>query len=121
MRTIVHFEMINILVALNVWKTDWKGQCVKFLVDNMAIVTVCNSGYSQDAFLATCIRNIWLLTSVFDIKLIVSHIPGYCNVTADLLSRWEHTDNNHVKLKSLVRNTGWLFVPLAYFDLNTEI
>ena len=120
-KSIVHFEMINILVALNVWKTDWKGKCIKLLVDNMAVVNVCNSGYSKDVFLAMCIRNIWLLTSVYDIKLIVSHIPGYCNVTADLLSRWEHTPSNFKKLESLVKKPDWMFVPSAYFVLNTEI
>ena len=30
-RSIVHFEMINLLVALNVWK-DWRGLYVKFLL-----------------------------------------------------------------------------------------
>ena len=120
-RSIVHFEMINLLVALNVWKEDWKGRCVKFLVDNMAVVNVCNSSFSRDSFLATCIRNIWMLTSVYDIKLVVTHIAGYCNTTADLLSRWEDSEANHNKLKQLISQRSWIFVPSAYFLLNHDI
>ena len=62
-----------------------------------------------------------MLTSVYDITLIVTHIAGYCNTTADLLSRWEGSQDNEKKLQNLVNQPRWMFVPSAYFDLNNEI
>ena len=46
--------------------------------------------------LATCARNIWLITSMYNIGLEVSHIPGVINVVA-LLSRWQSTEQNIAK------------------------
>ena len=46
--SIVHLEMINILVALKVWV-----KC-----DNMAVVEVLTSGKTKDRVLGTCARNI---------------------------------------------------------------
>ena len=113
--------MINILIALNVWKDDWHECHVKFYVDNLAVVQICNGGYTKDAWLAACIRNIWLLTAIYDITLAVFHIPGYKNVTADLLSRWNNTVEHTNKLHSLVPDAGWRTVSPSWFELNHDI
>ena len=52
--TIVHPEMLNILLALKIWAyqcTDWK---VQIQCDNMAVVDVLASGKTKDKVLATC-------------------------------------------------------------------
>ena len=90
--------------------------------DNLAVVQVVNSGKTKDMFLATCIRNIWLLTAVYDIELEVAHIPGAKNEVADLLSRL-HADNNinHELLQKLQQEYIWDYVPPQYFDLNFSL
>ena len=72
-------------------------------------------------FLATCARNIWLLTFLFNIQLLVNHIPGTHNETADLLSRWEGTDRQFHLLSTLVPNYEWMPVHLDHTYLNENI
>ena len=116
-----HFEMINILIAIRLWGTCWKNKLVKFFVDNTSVVQIFSSGYARDTFLATCIRNIWFYTSIWDIALEVQHIPGYKNRTADLLSRWNNSQNNCDKLNSLVSEPVWCEVQASWFHLNETI
>ena len=118
---IAHFEMVNIVVCLRVWGNRWKHQKVVIYVDNAAVVSVCNTGYTRDMFLATCIRNIWLLMALYDIQFEVRHIPGYKNKTADLLSRWHKYSNSQERLSDLVHETQWCHVPEWYFTLNNDI
>ena len=77
-----------------------------------------NSSKTKDMSLATCLRNIWLLTAVFDIELEVAHTPGAKNEVADLLSRL-HVDNNinQELLGKLQQEFIWGYVPPQYFDL----
>ena len=92
------------------------------LSDNLAVVQVVNSGKTKDMFLATCIRNIWLLTAVHDIELEVTHIPGAKNEVADLSSRLRSDNNiNYELLGKLQREFIWDYVPPQYFDLNFSL
>ena len=72
-----------------VWGDIWQDQVIDIKCDNKAVVEVLRSGRARDPILATCARNIWLLTSIFNIQLMVNHIPGVKNEMADLLSRWQ--------------------------------
>ena len=119
--SITHFEMLNILVAIKMWGNKWIGQKVKLKTDNMAVVQVCNTGHTRDMELACYIRNIWFLTSVQDIELIVEHIPGKLNSTADLLSRWSNSKKCQDSLKALVKNPTWCDVTDECFQLNYVI
>ena len=113
--------MINILVALRVWKNSWKSRHIKFFVDNEAVVKIMSSGYTKDSYLAAIARNIWLVCSVYDITISVFHIAGYKNVTADLLSRWQNSENDVEKLNHLVSQPSWCQVIDEDFVLNMEI
>ena len=119
--TIVHLEILNIVVALKIWGDIWKNQIIDIRCDNMAVVEVLNSGKARDPILATCARNIWLLTAIFNIQLTVTHIPGVQNTVADLLSRWEGTDHQFAKLSSLLPNYDWMPVHLNHTHLNEYI
>ena len=57
----------------------------------MAVVEVLRSGRARDGVLAMCARNIWLLSAMFNVELVINHIPGCTNDIADLLSRWQGT------------------------------
>ena len=56
--TIVHLEMVNILVALKLFGQKWKGNRVLIKCDNQAVVLVLRSGKARDPFLGACARNI---------------------------------------------------------------
>ena len=113
--------MVNIMVALKMWKEYWRHKHIHFAVDNAAVVTVCNTGFTRDNWLAIYIRNIWLITSTYDITMTVTHISGTKNTIADLLSRWDKTHNNTFKLQQLVTTPDWQQVPEDVFNVNLEI
>ena len=87
----------------------------------MAVVEVLRSGRARDPILATCARNIWLLTAIFNIQLTVTHIPGAQNEVADLLSRWQGTDTQINKLSSYIHNYQWMPVHLDHTNLNEYV
>ena len=64
----------------------------------MAGVKVLASGKNKNKVLATCARNIWLLSSLCNITLQVDHIPGTDNTVADLLSRFKFDEESYLKL-----------------------
>ena len=80
------------------------------------------TGKTKDAFLALCVRNIWLLTASLDIDLNISHVPGIHNVIADTLSRiYSAKPVNSEILSILQDNYIWEHIPSQYFDLNLHI
>ena len=119
--TIVHLEILNIVVALKIWGDIWKNRVINIKCDNMAVVEVLKSGKARDPILATCARNIWLLTAIFNIQLTVTHIPGVQNAVADLLSRWQGTDYQVNTLSSLIPTHEWMPVHLDHTNLNEYI
>ena len=46
--TIVHLEMLNIMVALKVWGQHWSNKCVEIKCDNLAVVSVLQEGKARD-------------------------------------------------------------------------
>ena len=87
----------------------------------MAVVKVLRYGGARDGILATCARNIWLLTSLFNIQLVVNHIPGIYNETADLSSRWKGTDTQFDTLFTLVPHYKWMSLHLGHTQLNQKV
>ena len=84
--------MLNILVALNIWNKLWKKCFVRIHVDNSVVLEICNSGYTRVSTLVGITRSIWLVTSLYDIELSITHIAGSKNCTADLF-RWVDSDD----------------------------
>ena len=111
--SIVHLEILNIMVALKLWGHCWKDKYIEVFCDNLAVVQVLQTGKARDSRLATFVRNIWLITSIFNIHLAITHIPGKNNSVADLLSRWKVTPDNQNKLISMKPNlciSGFLLI-----------
>ena len=99
---ITQLEMLNIMVALKVWGCAWHIMRIEIKCDNIDVVQVLQEGQARDPLLATIARNIWMLTSLFNVQLLVSHIAGKENAIADLLSRWWVTNNRDQKLTRLL-------------------
>ena len=118
---IVHLEILNIVVALKLWAKQWQNKRIEIRCDNMAVVEVIRSGKARDPTLAKCARNIWLLTSIFNIYLVVNHIPGQRNTLADLLSRWTGSINNFLKLQELLPQFSWIPIHIDITKLNDSI
>ena len=81
---ITQLEMLNVVVALKVWFQLWADKKVKHFCDNQAVVEVLNAGKTKDPFLTTWARNVWLITAMFNIEIIVIHVPGKNNHIADI-------------------------------------
>ena len=109
---------LNILVAVRVWENVWKHQHILIKCDNQAVVSVLNSGKTQDLTLAAIARNIMMEISEQDIDLQVIHILRVENKIADLLSRWFITHNPGKILNNYVINPVWLrlHTGIAYID-----
>ena len=120
--TIVHLEMINLVIALRMWGKFWSNSVVTAHCDNIAVVQVVDNSRTRDSFLAACIRNIWLLTAKWDIQLKIIHIPGEENVHADTLSRlFSSKAINQGLLNDLETNYTWDVVPIRFFTLDLQI
>ena len=115
---IVHLEMLNILVA---WSHQWIATKILLKCDNQAVVSVLNSGKTQDLTLGAMARNISMLLAIHDIELQVIHILGSDNKVADLLSRWFITENPAKKLYQFIKDPLWLEVNEEFLKVDWSI
>lgn len=81
-------EFTAVVVAVRYWSPVLAGR--KFIIscDNEAVVTVVNTGKTQDHYMQKCLRQLWLLAATFDFEVRLQHISGIHNTLADCLSRW---------------------------------
>ena len=91
---IAHLEMLNILLAVRSWASQWATKTILVRCDNEAVVTILQTGKTKDATLAAICCNISMETAKADIRLKTVHISGKLNVIADSLSRF-HISNVH--------------------------
>ena len=119
--TIVHLEMLNILVAVKLFCRHWKGMSILIYCDNFAVVNVLRSGRARDPYLAACARNIWMWAATHDINFTYTHVAGKNNRTADLLSRWCNSPANVAELNVLVPNPIWVMAGLEALEIDAEI
>ena len=120
MVTIVHLELINIWVMLNVWGKYWKNKLVKIWCDNEAVVHILTSGKTRDEALALYARSIWLFIATHDIQTQYCHVQGVNNVYADRLSRWFSKDiEGHIK--DILQAKTWYQVTQDCFIPNYDI
>ena len=117
----VHLEMVNILIAIRLFKFLWKGRKVLIKCDNEAVVSVLKTGRTRDPYLAACGRNVWYESAMSDIDLQYTHIRGTENKVADLLLRWQGTREQISWLYSHVEQPIWLKVSLDMLDLDPEL
>ena len=119
--TIVHLEMVNIVLALKVFGTMWKGKRIVIRCDNDAVVQVLSKGRARDHFLAACARNVWLLTADADIDASFVHVLGKNNQVTDLLSRWTGSVSDQEKLLYFVQRPVWVHVDTKMLEIDYNI
>ena len=85
------YDMFNVFGALKLGGQIWANQRVHIHCDNIAVVKALTFGKAWDSILAISDRNVWMFTALFNISLVVTHIPDAGNAVADLLTRWQGT------------------------------
>ena len=121
--TIAHLELLNIVVAVKVWRERWAGWTVQIYCDNMNSVLVLQSGRSRDLFMRECAREIFLHSAAADIDLQVCHRPGLQMVWADALPR-EHMDPKYeqfVREDPHLRAATRVAVPDGFFRIRNTL
>ena len=116
--SIVHLEMLNILVAIHTWGQKWCGKAVKIACDNQAVVSVLNSGKTRDLTLVAIARNIFMETAQTNIMLKPVHIMGKVNEIADSLSRWTMDVYYRQKFNRLLPVHSWVSPPKNSITIN---
>ena len=119
--SIVHLEMLNILVTICVWGPQWYGKAIESACDNQAVLMVINSGKTCDLALAAIARNIVREASQFDIILKTVHIMGVVNEVADSLSRWAISHLFKRKLYRVMPNHFWVSPSRHVLNINVCI
>ena len=111
-------ELVAIMVAIRVWGPTLRGKRVTILCDNQSSVQVLNRGFTKDAHMAACLREIAYMAAIGEFAVRARHLAGVQNRIADLLSRWELVEGPMVALKKLAPNVKLceIQVPLDYFQ-----
>ena len=58
-KSIVHLEMCNIWVLVQMWGSFWHGKLVKIYCDNAAVVRILSTCRTQDDLLGSFTRSIY--------------------------------------------------------------
>ena len=103
-------ELLVVLAAVRLWAVELRGQRLRLYCDNSPSVHAVNSGRTNDGFVSSCLRELWLVCSLHDIELRLEHIPGVENRLADWLSRW-HLDAKYRDLFLASVDDNYIDVP----------
>ena len=79
-------ELLSIIISCAVcgpklYQKSIEVQC------NTGAVSVINKGSSKDKTTMHLLRCLWFFAALFQIRIIITHIPGIANAAADMLSR----------------------------------
>ena len=85
--SIVHKELIPVILAAAAWGSLWSGKIVQFVSDNEAVVIVLNKLVSKDKMLLHLLRCLVFIAAKHSFWFTGSHIQGRANILADAISR----------------------------------
>ena len=84
---ITFLELYPIILAVNLWGSLWKNQCILFFTDNIALTFIINSQSSKDTDILKLVLCLVLVCLHNNILFQAKHIRGQKMVLADALSR----------------------------------
>ena len=119
--SIVHFEAVNILVAIRVWGQYFSDKSIIIGCDNWAVVNTFSNNKIKDTLLMAIVRSVWLYTAKLNINLKVQHIRGKENQYADILSCWEVYQYSNDQRVAQLMNYQWHSVDFSMFMPNFDI
>ena len=80
-------ELFAIVAAVVTWGHEWRDQQILFFTDNSAITHVWRTGTSVDRTIMKLVRYLFLFSARLNLNILMQHIPGHTNLSADALSR----------------------------------
>ena len=118
-RTIAHLELLNAVVALHMWSSEWQGQKLMINCDNSNTVIALQRGRSHDLFMQACVHTVFLLTVAADIELVVCHRPSVFLIAAEAHSRIPTSNRFRMVLheNGLLEGKHQVLVPERYFEI----
>lgn len=120
--SIVHYEFLAVIIAVQVWQ-DWlKGKRVVIRCDNQAVVMVINTGRAKDRELQRLLRWLCYLLTVIDALIRLEYVETRSNDIADKLSRSCLGPRQKRDCDELIRNRNLTeeVVKNWYFDMMAD-
>ncbi len=96
-------ELWGIVVACQVWGSEFKGQQIFVECDNIAVVQVINTGCARDGLLQKLMRELLFIAARDQFKIHAKHIPGWKKVIPDLFSWWWIEPKVHKQFEELTK------------------
>ena len=84
--------MLNAIVALRMWSSEWQGQKLMIYDDNSNNVIALQKGRSHDLSMQAYVCTTFLHTVAADIEFVVCHRPSVSLIAADALARIHTSD-----------------------------
>ena len=107
-------EFLAVLIGARIWGHLFKGQKIRIYCDNQAVVEVINSSKTKDGFMATCLRELWLVVSRNEFELQAVHLPGEENRVADWLSRWDSSAKYRKLFSDFASGTSYEVISISH-------
>ena len=98
-------ELLTTMVTLKLWGKLLCSKRVILQCDNENSVLAINSGHSLVPGMHLCLREIWFLTTRYDIDIFAQHVAGVDNSIADHLSRWHLSLVHHTRFATFTTDT----------------
>ena len=106
-------EFLAILIGARIWGSRFSGLKIRMYCDNQAVVDVINSSKTRDPFMATCLRELWLVVSTNKFELRAVHLPGVENRIADWLSRWHRGQKYQKPFNDFIAGSSYQEIVLS--------
>lgn len=119
---IAHLEMITLVASIKLFHQQLRGKRFLVLCDNMAVVTVLNTGAARDEVLLEGMREVAYVSAREQFEMRVRHIGSADNLLPDLLSRWGEGKAIQAKFHSLTKEGGFkqVHMPANLFNFDND-
>ena len=82
-------ELFPILLAVYIFKEDFKDTTVVFFTDNQAVMHILNKQISKQPMVMVLVRNLVLTCLARNIKFSTQYMPGIMNMLPDHISHFQ--------------------------------
>lgn len=80
-------ELVPIVISCAIWGPLLHSKHVLFQCDNMGVVAAVRKGSAKESTVMHLLRLMWFFVAHYNIQVVIEHIAGAHNTTADMLSR----------------------------------
>lgn len=102
-------EFFSIIICLKLWGQFFCQKRSRVYCDNLAVVTVVNSGKSKCEILQMCLRELAFIEAINQFEIRAINLGSNENRIADHLSRWNLSECHRQQLYELTSEYDELF------------